>query len=331
MLCMDLEGRAWRENQELLDYLAKPSRQAGLVALASRQHAVFSLEQLLGLGWTKGAVFERALAAYLHRIHRTVYSLAPRELLSREGHFMAAVLACGPGAALSHRSVADLHGVRRDASTKIDVTVPGTSHRRHQGVRLHRSLTLTPDDVTIVNGIPCATVARMFIDIAEVLPQRALERALDQAEILELFDLWAIQEQLERNAARLGAKRLRATLDEHIPGSTPTWNDFEERFLALARSAGLPDPEVNAWIVVPDGEPAMRVDFVWRAGRLAVETDGRATHGTRQAFERDRRRDQRLTVARWRPVRVTWRQLTRSPAQVTETLLALLRPAVGAG
>ena len=93
----------------------------------------------------------------------------------------------------------------------------------------------------------------------------------------------------------------------------------------------MPDPEVNAWIVVPDCEPAMRVDFVWRAQRLAVETDGRATHGTRQAFERDRRRDQRLTVAGWRPVRVTWRKLTRSPAQVTETLLALLRPAVGAG
>ncbi|MGI8573344.1 MAG: DUF559 domain-containing protein [Solirubrobacteraceae bacterium] len=301
------------------------------MALASRQHVVFSLEQLIGLGWTVRAVQQRTTADQLHRIHRAVYSLVPRTMLTRDGRFMAAVLACGPGAVLSHRSAADLVGVRGDASSGIDVTVPVRSSRRHEGIRLHRSVTLAPEDCTIVNGIPCTTVARMFLDVAEVLRRRQVERALDQAEILGLFNLWAIQGQLERNPTRLGAKKLRAALDAHLPGTTPTWSELEERFLALVRRAALPEPEVNAWIVLDGREPALRVDFVWRAHRLAVETDGHETHRTRLAFEQDRRRDQRLTVAGWRPLRVTWRQLTRTPAQVTETLLALLRPPVGSG
>jgi very-short-patch-repair endonuclease len=87
---------------------------------------------------------------------------------------------------------------------------------------------------------------------------------------------------------------------------------------------GLPDPEVNAWLL-PDDGPAVRIDFIWRAQRVAVETDGHETHRTRQAFERDRRRDQRLAAAGWRPIRVTWRQIMRTPEQVSATLAALLK------
>ena len=167
-------------------------------------------------------------------------------------------------------------------------------------------------------------MARTLLDLAEVLGRRQLERALDQAEIQQQFDLHAIQDQIDRNRARKAAGILRALLDDYYVGSTPTWSELEEAMLALVRRARLPHPEVNAWIVLPDGEPAIRCDFVWRAQRVVLETDGHRTHGTRQAFEYDRRRDQRLTRFAWRPVRSTWRQILRRPGELEPTLIALL-------
>jgi len=273
---------------------------------------------------TASGVRKRAASGRLFRIHNGVYSLVPPHLLSREGHWMAAVLACGPGAVLSHRSAAALHELRAYAGVKIDVTVPSRSTRHHPGIKLHRSTSLTPADTTREKNIPCTTVARTQLDLAEVIDQRGLERSMDQAEMGEVFDLRALNDQLDRNATRPGASRIRRVLNEHYIGSTPTWNEFEERFLAFCRSAGLPRPEVNYWIVLPDGEPPIRADFAWPAHRVIVETDGRKTHGTRQAFERDRRKDLRFARAHWRPIRVTWKRLEAEPALVEATARALL-------
>jgi Protein of unknown function (DUF559) len=285
---------------------------------------VFGLDQLRALGLSASAVRARAAAGRLHRIYRSVYSLVPRELLTREEIWLAAVLACGPGAVLSHRSAAALHGMRRYGGARIDVTIPTRTERKRPGIDVHRSTTLTPADVTIVENIPCTSVARTLFDLAEVINRRGLERSFDQAEVLEVFDLRAIEDQLARNPTRPAARVVRAVLDEHYIGSTVTWSELEERFLRLCRDYGLPQPEVNAWVVLPDGG-AIRGDFVWRAERIIVETDGRQFHGTRQAFERDRRRDQRTMVARWQPVRTTRRQLERSPEEVVETVLALMK------
>ncbi len=237
---------------------------------------------------------------------------------------MAAVLACGPAAVLSHRSAAALHGLRSAGSVRIEVTVPGRSGRERPGIQVHRSTTLAPADATRVRSIPCTTVSRTLLDLAEVIARRPLERAFDQAEIMELFDLRALNDQLARNATRSAACRVRALLDEHCVGSTPTWSELEERMLALCRSIDLPVPEVNAWLVLDDGGAPIQPDFLWRAERLVVETDGRSYHGTRQARERDTDRDQRLVVAGWRPVRVTWRQLAGNASQVGRRLLSLI-------
>ena len=238
---------------------------------------------------------------------------------------MAAVLACGPGAALSHRSAAALHEIRRTDRTNNDVTIPKRSPRKHAGIDVHRSTTLTPDDLTTVDGIPCTTVARTLLDLAQVIKGRALERALDQAEILDLLDLAALDDQIERNKARPAAKRLQAVLDQHYTGSTPTWSELEEALLAACRRAKLPMPEVNALIDPGDDDPtAIRVDFVWRDQRVIVETDGHETHRTRRAFEEDRLRDQRLIVAGWTVIRITWRQLTQRPDEVMQRLARLL-------
>src|SRR5207302_10634036 len=141
---------------------------------------------------------KRLATQRLHRIHRRVYAVVPEPLLSRDGRWIAAVAACGPRAVLSHRTAAALHELRRTYRTKIGVTVPGRSTRRHSGVEVHRSTTLTAADVTVVNGIPCTAVARTLFDLAEVVSRRALERAFDQAEIEEVFDLNAIQDQIAR-------------------------------------------------------------------------------------------------------------------------------------
>ena len=293
--------------------------------LAAGQHTLFTLEQACALGIGRHAVFKRAAVGRIHRIHGSVYSLVPPALLTREGRWLAAALACGRGAVLSHASAAWLHGLRSSAAALIDVTVPTRVTRTHEGVRVHRSTTLTEADVTEVNGIPCTTVARTLFDLAEVIDRRGLERTFDQAEILEVLDLTALTDQLDRNPTRSGAHKIHSVLAEHYVGRTPTWSELEEAFLAVSRGVGLEDPEVNAWVDLNDGEPAIRGDFVWRGRRLIVETDGHRIHRTRQAFERDRRRDQRLTVAGWRVIRTTWRQIMYRPAELRRTLVALMR------
>ena len=153
------------------------------MAVATAQHCVLGLDQFRKHGLSARAVQLRAKRSRLHRIHHGVYSLVPRELLSRYGHWMAAVLACGPGAVLSHRTAAALHALRGTDRANIDVTVSTRSARRRDGIDLHRCTTLSPADVTVVNGIPCTSVARALLDLAAVLPRRPVERAFDQAEI----------------------------------------------------------------------------------------------------------------------------------------------------
>jgi REase_MTES_1575 len=245
---------------------------------------------------------------------------------------MAAVLACGPGpgpgpgpgAVLSHRSAAALLGLRATDRAGIDVTIPGRSTHKHAGIDIHRSITLTPADATTVDGIPCTTIARTLLDLTMVIPMRGAERALEQAESMEVLDLRALQDQAQRNHHRQAMPRVRDLLAKYQPGLAPTESELEEGFLALVRAAGFASPERQVYLSPDDGEPAIRVDFLWRAQRLALETDGRKYHRTRRAFETDRRRDQRLTLAGWRVVRVTWRQVTENPATIARLVAGLL-------
>jgi hypothetical protein len=304
------------------------------MAMGAGQHAVLSLAQLRELGFTAAGVRKRCARNRLHRIHRSVYSLVPLELLGSDGRTMAAVLACGPDAVISHRSAAALHGLRRTDRSKIEVTVAGRSCRKCAGIDVHRSTALTPSDVTTVRGIPCTTVARTLLDLAAVLPRRPVERAFDQAEIEGILNVPEIQEQVRRNATHRGAGTVKAILGEHYIGRTPTESELEEAFFEVCRRFGAPTPEVNQWVDLGDGLAPIKADFLWRAQRVIVETDGARTHGTRQARERDPRRDQRAVLAGWTPIRTTWRQVmwradelapilrmvaTRTPGPATRT------------
>jgi hypothetical protein len=239
---------------------------------------------------------------------------------------MAAVLACGQGSVVSHRTAAKLHGLLDYQGTKRDVTVPGRRSRKPgPPVVVHRSRTLTPNDTTVVENIPRTTVARTLLDLAEVLDRRRHERAFDQAEIQQVLDMAAIEDQLSRNSTRTAAGKTRALLAEHYPGSTPTESQLEEAFLALCRRADLPPPELQQWINLPDGGNPIRADFLWREERVIVETDGERVHGTRQRRRSDRRKDQRLTVYGFRPVRTDPQQVFRRPGELEARLKALIR------
>jgi very-short-patch-repair endonuclease len=217
---------------------------------------VVSLGQLQLLGLGRAAVAKRTRAGRLHRLYRGVYAVGHARLTG-QGRWMAAVLACGKRAALSHRSASTLTAILRTARAKPDVTLPCPCARARHGITVHSSVTLTEADITTVDGIPC------------------------------------------------------------------TDGELEERFFALCRAAALPSPEVNVWLKIDDGNP-IKADFLWRAEKLVVETDGRASHGTRQAFETDRLRDQRLKLARYEVVHFTWRQVVKEPTRVAAVVKRLL-------
>jgi hypothetical protein len=174
--------------------------------------------------------------------------------------------------------------------------------------------------------IPCTTVARTLLDLASVLDRHRLERTVAQAEVLQLFDLRALEDVLDRGAGRRGSRVLKKILDELDEGANLTESELEELFLALCLKAGFERPRSNVWVMLDGG--AVRVDFLWPDHALIVEVDGRRVHGTRHAFERDRERDQRLMLAGYRVVRFTWKQITREPDKVVARMARLLGGAV---
>jgi hypothetical protein len=279
---------------------------------------VVALDQLGALGLSARAVGDRVTVG---RMHRGVYAVG-HMALSREGASMAAVLACGAGAVLSHRSAGALLGLRPDARPVTDVTTPSRRLRGMRGIARHTSETLRDADVTNVEGIPCTSAARTLLDLAEQIDRQGLRRACNQAEVLRTFDGRKVADVLARAEGRRGAVVLQAVLTQGRVGEAITRSGLEEDFLSLCVRAELPPPEVNGWIPLPGGDA--KPDFLWPDRGLIAETDGRYVHTTQAAFEADRRGDQRLMRAGHRVVRFTRWQVRHAPNEVVETLRVLL-------
>lgn len=282
------------------------------------------MQQLYALGLSKRQVSRRAASGWLHRVHQGVYAVGHNRL-TREGHWTAALLAIGKGPVLSHRSAAALWAIvgpkPGDGSQgeRVDVMVPSASGRSgHSGVVLHRSRTLTAKDTTRRHGIPVTAPARTLLDLATMLPRRPLERAIDEADRLGLVNPQGMNDVLRVHAGRSGAGALRAVLRSHDVGSTVTRSELEERFLALCAGRALPPPLVNVPLL------DYIVDFHWHGARLVVEVDGRASHGTRRAFQGDRDRDSRLAAHGFRTLRFTWWDVTARPAVVADRVRRVL-------
>jgi very-short-patch-repair endonuclease len=263
-----------------------------LAELATRQHGVVSRADLLGLGVGEHAIDRLVRAGRLHRLYRGVYAVG-HNALTLHGRWMAAVLACGLNAALSHTTATAALDLRRAGET-IHVTVPGRGGRQApKGIKLHRSPTLTPAEITTVRGIRVTRPARTIIDVARLVSRDELARIVEEADRRGLVDF------RELEAAR--SPSLHAVLRAYAPA--PTRSALERRFLKLCRDHGIERPEVNAVI------EGMEVDFVWRDRKLIVEVDGYEFHRSRGAFERDRERDVELAMRGWTTRRFTWRQV----------------------
>lgn len=288
-----------------------------MATLAFEQHGVVSLEQALALGVTRSMIRSRVRRGRLHRRFPGVYAVGHTRL-TQHGHWMAAVLACGPGALLSHRDAGRLHGLLRGTgSGPIHVTAP----RPHDllGIRCHRTRNPDPRDATVVDAIPVTSWARTVLDLATLLPGPRLRDSLELAE-RQQRDFSELRALMQRTSGHHGLRLLTATLAQLGDTAPELRSPGEVDLLALIRQAGLPEPTTN---VIVAGEP---VDFHWPAQRLVVEVDGRHWHGLQRDMESDRQKDIRLTLAGQRPVRYTKARIAAEPAAVIaeiETLLAL--------
>ena len=293
--------------------VASPGLQ--IAEIARKQHGVVSIDQLRRVGLSEKAIARRVAGGLLHHVHRGVYAVG-HSALAPEGRWLAAVLALGGepggggsvlehwGAAVSHRSALLLWSLLPVNQAPCDVVVAGNGGRaRRAGIRVHRSLTLVSDDVTLHRGIPVTTPRRTIADLREAISTRRrgaisgreLRKAIRQANVLGL-------------PVDPGDARVR------------TRSDLEGDFVRLCRRHRLPPPEVNVRI-----GPYL-VDFLWRERRFVVETDSYLYHRGEVAFQEDRARDLDLMRRGFGVLRISELQLDEEPAQVAEVLVARLTP-----
>jgi very-short-patch-repair endonuclease len=286
-------------------------------ALAARQHGVVGRAQLLQAELPVHVIDFRVKKGVLHRLHRGVYRVGPVPApYERE---MAAVLACGETAVVSHRTAAALWKLLPDRGVDARVEVSIRSGCRNPGsaVLAHRVPGLSADETTFIDNVPVTVPARTVLDLAVSAGEKELEQALAQADRQGLAKRGQIVKLLARYPRRAGTLNLRALLARD-GGPALTRSEAESRFLTLVRTAQLGRPEANAFV------QGSEVDFLWRAERVVVEVDGRAFHSSSGAFERDRRRDALFAAAGFLVIRVTWRQLSMEP----EALLVRLARAL---
>jgi very-short-patch-repair endonuclease len=291
------------------------SRDAALALLAGRQHGVVAARQLLALGFTRRTIERMLRRGWLHILHRGVYAVGHRSV-TREGWFMAAVLACGDGAVLSHWAAAAhwrLLAWRRAAL--IDVSVVG--HRKGaRGIRTHR---LTAIEHTLRDRIPITTVERTLLDLASIATPKQLKRATNEAERKALLKAEAVHALVERHRGRKGIRQFAAATAAVNAGTRRSRSDLEVEFLELCAKYRIRPPVANARL------HGHEVDMHWPGTRLIVELDGYEYHRTPTAFEQDRRRDAELKLLGYTVIRVTGAWMATDPGGLARTIRQLLR------
>jgi hypothetical protein len=285
------------------------SRQAW--ELARRQHGVVTRGQLIDRGFSAEAIKHRVQKGRLHLVVRGVYAVG-RPHLTREGRWMAAVLACGVDAVLSHRSATALWGFGAEHPHYIDVSVRRSSEARINGLRSHRRPSLPSSEVELRRGIPLTTPVRTFLDLATVTGPKTLERAINEADKLDVIDADSLRRDLDDHPGEPGIRLLRRVLDEHTFRLSD--DELERLFRPLAAAAGLPTPLTKHML------GKFEVDFFWPDLGLVVETDGWRYHRTPSAQTRDALRFQVHVASGLTPLRFSHYQVKYQPRHVVNIL-----------
>jgi hypothetical protein len=286
--------------------------QSSVWATAKGQHGVITRRQLLDFGLSPKAIRHRLERGRLHALFPGIYAVGRPEV-SSNGRWMAAVLSCGPAAALSHESAAVLWEIRARELRGIEVSVPATRDPRPPGIAVHRRRAL--GHVARRHGIPLTSPVRTLVDLATRLRPNELEAAVNEADKQDLVHPDSLRAELDRLPAGPGLAVLRKLLDRRTFKLTDS--ELERRFLPLARRAGLPLPSTGRLL------NGFKVDFFWPDLGLVVETDGLRYHRTPAQQARDRQRDQAHTAAGLTPLRFTHAQVKFEPGHVFATLAAV--------
>ncbi|HEX2393658.1 MAG TPA: type IV toxin-antitoxin system AbiEi family antitoxin domain-containing protein [Solirubrobacterales bacterium] len=293
-------------------------RERKLAHVAGEQHGILGRAQLLALGFSAKEITGRMLRGHLLVVHRGVYAVGHR-VLTQHGRWMAAVLACGHPAVLSHWSAAQLLGIAPGRAIAPEVSRP-RRFRGRDGIRCHQ-MAIAEDEWEVVDGIPATSLSRTLFDLAAIGTEREVERAFQEAEVKRLTDRVSVPQLLQRYPGRPGAPLLRRLLASKEPSGI-TRNDFEERFVSFLGGYGLPRGIMNG--TLPLRGKLLSPDCMWPEQRLIVELDSREVHDTDRAFQGDRRRDRVLLAAGWRSMRITWAQLRDEPEAIAADLAEAL-------
>jgi Transcriptional regulator, AbiEi antitoxin/Protein of unknown function (DUF559) len=287
---------------------------------ASAQFGVLSRAQLRECGMSRSAIQHAVRANRLHPIFRGVFALGRRPIELR-GRLVAATLACGEGAVVSHRTAASLFGLLDSGPVVIDVIASGRRGLQIDGIRRHEVRVPRPWEVGAFNGVPCTSPARTLVDVAEEVGDRTLRSCFERAAARGLLEIRAVEASLW--PGRPGAPAVRALLDEWRPAlpiasAATLKSPLEAMVLPLLAARGIPAPRCNARVALIEGK--IEVDFLWAERRFVVEADSRDFHGTEAAFERDRWRDRELMRAGYGSLRVTRRQAEREPEAIADAI-----------
>jgi very-short-patch-repair endonuclease len=291
-----------------------------IAALAARRYGLVNRRHLLVAGISTKEIALRVRAKRLLPLYPGVYAVGHAEL-RREGRWLAAVWACGKPAVLSHGDAAAHWGLMPARGRLIHVTKPSTAGRDPdpRRIKLHRVGTLRPWECTVTEELPTTTVARTLLDLSPHLRPRAMEDTIAHAVRLELFDLLAVRRCLDEHPRQHGAPALRRLLDALAGTDAADLRSMlEVLLLQLSDDHQFPEPHANAQV------EGFTVDFYWPHKRLIIEADSYTYHSMPSAFERDRDRDQQLTLAGYTVVRFTHQQVTRQRQAVAERICHLL-------
>jgi very-short-patch-repair endonuclease len=288
-----------------------------MAEVAGRQEGVIAHRQLVALGLSR-KVIERLVAdGHLHRVYVGVY-LVGHTAPAQHAAEMAALLAVGEGAVLSHRTAAVLLGLTEESPPGIELTLAGRTPSERPGMVVHKASSISASEVIRMGALLVTSPERTLLDLAPRLDGRPLRWAIEEARVRKLTTASRLRELIARHPGRRGVARLRLAVEELTGEPTVTRSEIERRLLDIVRGSGLPRPRANVRIY------GWSVDLHWPEQRLVAEADGFAYHGGREAFERDRRKDAALQAAGLRVVRLSWRQVADEPMAVAALLGRLL-------